>query len=157
MAGEAVIFGFNGVLQRNTATYGSPTWSACSNVRNCRLKMEPVEVDVTRRASGGYTETETGLMNASIEFDLILIKDENGAFPADIDALIGAAVAKTSIELACTDISIASEGAKGLRATCKLFGMDRGEQLQEGMTVSLTAKPTYAANAPSWHETAEGT
>jgi len=157
MAGEEIIFGFDGVLQRNTGSYASPTWVACPNISNLRMKMEPTEVDVTRRGSGGYMETEAGLMNASVEFDMILIKDENGAFPTDINAFISAAVDKTAIEIACTDIAIASEGAKGLRATCKFFGLDRGEQLTKGMTVSLTAKPTYAANPPSWHETAEGT
>jgi len=156
MAGEYVLMGFDGVLQRNTGTYGSPTWSACTNIRNLSVKYEPTEVDVTRRGSGGYVETETGLVATSIEFDLMLIKDENGAFPADINALVDAAIGQTSIELAATDLPIASEGAEGLRATCKLFGLTRAEQLTDGMSVTLTAKPTYAANPPTWHKTAEG-
>lgn len=157
MAGEYVLMGFDGVLQRNTGSYGSPTWVACTNIRNLSVKYEPAEVDVTRRGSGGFAETETGLVAAGIEFDLMLIKDENGAFPADINALVDAAVAGTAIELAATDLPIASEGAEGLRATCKLFGLTRSEQLTEGMNVKLTAKPTYAANPPSWHKTPEGT
>lgn len=156
MAGEAVVFGFNGVLHRNTGSYASPTWSACTNVRNCRLKYEPQEVDVTRRASGGFVETETGLVAASIEFDVLYVKDENGALPGDVDAFLDAATAKTTIEILCLDDAVADDGARGLRATCKLFGMDRGEQLTEGMTLTFTAKPTYAANPPSWFLTPEG-
>jgi hypothetical protein len=43
-----------------------------------------------------------------------------------------------------------SSGSQGLRATFRIASFSRNEALEEAITVSVTAKPTYSANPPSW-------
>jgi hypothetical protein len=43
-----------------------------------------------------------------------------------------------------------STGSQGLRATFRIASFSRNEALEEAITVSVTAKPTYSANPPSW-------
>ena len=56
----------------------------------------------------------------------------------------------TPVEFAIMDGAIATAGSQGLRATMSITNFSRSEALEEAIMVSVTAKPTYAANAPSW-------
>lgn len=54
------------------------------------------------------------------------------------------------IEFAVMDGDITVAGAQGLRALLSMTNFSRSEPLEEAISVSVTAKPTYAANPPSW-------
>ena len=56
----------------------------------------------------------------------------------------------TSVEFAVMDGDIATAGSQGLRASMAITGFSRNEPLEEAMSVSVTAKPTYSANPPEW-------
>lgn len=44
-----------------------------------------------------------------------------------------------------------STGNQGLRAVCNVTGFSRSEPLEEALSVSVTVKPAYSANPPTWH------
>jgi hypothetical protein len=58
---------------------------------------------------------------------------------------------KTPIEFAVMDGDIAVSGKQGLRATCMITNFSMSQPLEEAVTVDVSIKPTYAANAPSWY------
>jgi hypothetical protein len=60
----------------------------------------------------------------------------------------------TPVEVAVMDGDITTSGSQGLRATMAVTNFSRNEPLEEAITVSVTLKPTYAANAPEWMEVA---
>ena len=58
-----------------------------------------------------------------------------------------------SIEFAALDGDVATAGSQGLRATMAITNFSRNEPLEEAITVSVTAKPTYAEHPPEWMTT----
>jgi hypothetical protein len=56
----------------------------------------------------------------------------------------------TVIGIAAMDGAIATTGSQGLWADCMITDFSREEPLEEAISVKVTAKPTYSANAPIW-------
>lgn len=53
------------------------------------------------------------------------------------------------------DCDLTKPGVEGLRAMMVVTNMSRGEPLEEGITASVTLKPTISEHAPYWYETEE--
>jgi len=138
-----VKLGLDAKLFRNTGTYQSPTWTEIGNVRDVTLNLETSEADVTTRANNGWRATVATLKDASIEFEMVWDSAD-----ANFTAMREAFLNNTSVELAVLDGPAAS--GQGLRATCMVTKFSRNEPLEEAITVSVTVKPTYSTNAPSW-------
>jgi hypothetical protein len=141
----AIRLGLDAKLYRNTGSGGSPTWDLVGNVRDVTLNLETGEADVTTRGNNGWRATVGTLKDASIEFEMVWDTGD-----ADFTAFKDAFFNGTPIELAVMDGDIATTGAQGLRAVCRIINFTRSEALEEAITVSVTAKPTYSASPPSW-------
>jgi len=70
----------------------------------------------------------------------------------DFTVLKDAFFSGTPIELLVADGDMGAAGSQGLRALCQITNFTRSEALEETITVSVTAKPTYSAGPPSWVE-----
>ena len=132
-------------LYRNTGTFASPTWNLIPNVKDLTLSLETGEADVTTRGNAGWRATVATLKDASIEFEMVWDSTDD-----DFTALKNAFLGNTAIEMAVLDGLVATSGSQGLRATCMVTSFTRNEPLEEAITVSVTIKPTYSENAPSW-------
>ncbi len=141
----SIKLGMEAKLYRNSGSYGTPTWAELSNVKDVTLNLEKGEADVTTRANSGWKATAATLKDASIEFEMVWDTSDAG-FEAIKDAYFN----NTAIELAVMDGAIAAAGSQGLRASCMVTNFSREEPLEEAIKVKVTAKPTYAANAPTW-------
>ena len=141
----SIKLGLDAKLYRNTGTAGSPTWNLVPNVRDVTLSLETGEADVTTRGNNGWRATVGTLKDAGIEFEMVWDTADDD-FTAFKDAFFNG----TSIELAVMDGPIATAGSQGLRAVCRIITFTRSEPLEEAVTVSVTAKPTYSATPPSW-------
>ncbi len=141
----AVRLGLDAKLYRNTGTIGSNLWSEVSNVRDVTLNLETGEADVTTRGNDGWRATVGTLKDAGIEFEMVW-DTEDLNFAAFKDAFFDG----TPIELLVADGSMDAAGAQGLRAVCRIITFTRSEALEEAITVSVSAKPTYSATPPSW-------
>ena len=137
--------GMEGKLYRNTADYATPTWVEMQNVKDLTLSVEANEADATTRGNNGWEAIVAALKKGSIEFEMVWDTAD-----ADFTAIQQAFFGNTTIEFAVMDGDVASSGSQGLRATMTITNFSRSEPLQEVMTVSVTIKPTYAANAPEW-------
>jgi hypothetical protein len=132
-------------LYRNTGTYATPTWVEMTNVKDLTLNLEAAEADVTTRGNAGWRATIAALKDGSIEFEMVWDPADAG-FTAIQDAYFN----NTTVEFAVMDGDVTSTGTQGLRATMSITKLTRSEPLEQAITVSVTAKPTYSANAPEW-------
>ena len=135
------ILGMNGKLYYDaTALLDTPDtgdWTLITNATNVTTSTETGETDVTTRANSGWRATATTLKDATIELEL-LYKAVDLAF----DALEAAWEAGTEIAIAAMDGLIATVGSKGLAGNFIVSSFTRSEPLEEGMTVTVTLKPS---------------
>ena len=120
---------------------GSGAWTALGNVKDVTLNLETGEADVTTRANSGWRAMVATLKNASVEFEMVWDTGDNG-FKAIKDAFF----ANAPIGLQVLDAA----AGQGLQADFSITNFSRKEGLEEALTVSVTAKVTYSATAPSW-------
>jgi hypothetical protein len=113
------------------------------NAKDVTLNLESSEADVTTRGNNGWRATVAALKDASVEFELVW-DTGNAGFTAIKNAYLnGAAIALAILD----DVD-----GEGLDADFSITSFSRGEPLEEAMTVSVTAKPTYSTRAPQWKE-----
>lgn len=120
-------------------------WTELGNVKDLTLNLETGEADVTTRANAGWRATVGTLKDGSIEFQMVWDTADAG-FTAIKDAFF----ANTAIGLAVMDQELTTTGSQGLQADCSITSFSRSEALEEAITVSVTAKPTYSTTAPAW-------
>lgn len=140
-----VKLGLEAKLYRNTGSYGTPVWNEVENVKDVTLNLEAGEADVTTRGNAGWRANIATLKDASLEFEMVWDTADD-----DFTAIRTAFLSNGSVEFAVMDGDIETAGSQGLRATMSITNFSRSEPLEEAIKVSVTAKPTYAANAPEW-------
>ena len=133
--------GMDAKLYRNSGSFGSPIWTEVTNVKDLTLNLEKGEADVTTRANGGWRATVGTLKDASIEFQMVWDTADAG-FTAIKNAFFG----NDPIGFQILD----ETSGQGLQADFSITNFSRNEALEEAITVSVTAKVTYSATAPSW-------
>ena len=145
----AIRLGLNAKLYRNTGSYASPTWNEIGNVKDVTLNLESADADVTVRANNGWRATVPTLKDASVEFEMVWDTADE-----DFQAIRDAYLNNTTLEVLALDGPVSgagSTGNQGLRAVCNVTGFSRSEPLEEALSVSVTVKPAYSANPPTWH------
>ena len=143
-----VKLGLDARLYMNSGTYASPTWSGLNTVRDLTLNLETGEADVSTRSNQGWRATVSTLKDASLEFELVIDPEDSG-----FTSVVNAFLQNEPIEFVVLDGPVSgpeSIGSQGLRATCRIARFSRNEALEEAITASVTAKPTYSENPPSW-------
>jgi len=98
---------------------------------------------VTTRGNQGWRATVGTLKEGSVEFEMVWDSDDTG-----FTAIKNAYFNNTPIALAILD----HENGEGLDADFSITNFSRNEPLEEAITVSVTAKPTYSTRAPAWVE-----
>ncbi len=122
-------------------------WTELTNVRNLTLNLERAEADLTTRGNNGWRATAATLKDGSIELEMVWDTADAG-----FTALKNAYFNSTVIGLAVLDGGIGVVGSQGLVADFEITNFSRQENLEEGVTVSVTAKPAYNATTPArWH------
>ncbi|MEM8739466.1 MAG: phage tail tube protein [Planctomycetota bacterium] len=141
--------GYQAKLYRNTGDYASPSWVEITNAKDVTTNLEKGEADVTTRGNQGWRATAATLKDLQIEFQMIYDTDD-----ASYGALEAAFFNDEIVEIAVADGAIETAGTKYLRASMEVFNFSRSEQNEEAITVDVTMKPTFAANAPTRHTAA---
>lgn len=140
-----VKLGLDAKLYRNTGAYASPSWNEVTNVKDLTLNLEAGEADVSTRGNGGWRANIATLKDASLEFEMVWDTADD-----DFTAIRTAFLTNAPIEFAVLDGASNAAGSQGLRASMAITNFSRSEPLEEAIKVSVTAKPTYSANAPEW-------
>lgn len=132
--------GFEGVI--NYAVGGQTgSFLPLANVKDLTLSQERSEIDVSSRSGGGHKQAIPGMMDSGVEFDILWVPTDPGCL-----ALREAFWAREMIGLQILD----EDDGYGLQGDFAVFKFPRNEQLEEGMTISIGAKPTLSATPPSW-------
>ena len=127
--------GMDGKLYRNTATYETPTWAEMTNVKDVTLNLEAGEADVTTRANQGWRATAPTLRECTAEFEMLWKPGDAG-----FDAVKTAFLTAGTIALAVLTGDKVTSGTEGPRGDFSITNFSRNEPLEEGVTVSITAK-----------------
>lgn len=142
----SIRLGMNAKLYYKTGGVAAAgAWVELGNTKDVTLNLQTGEADVTTRANAGWRATIATLKEGSIEFEMIWDTADAGFV-----ALKNAFFANALIGLAVMDGPIAQAGSQGLEADVAITNFSRKEPLEEAIAVSITAKPTYSATAPSW-------
>jgi len=120
---------------------GSTANTELNNVKDVTLNLETGEADVTTRGNQGWRATVATLKSGTVEFEMIW-DTGNAGFTAIKNAYFN----NTPIALAILD----GPNGEGLDADFSITNFSRNEPLEEAITVSVTAKPTYSTRAPAW-------
>jgi len=138
----AIKLGMDAVLNfKSGGVGGAGSWVELANVKDVTLSLETGEADITTRANAGWRATVGTLKEASVEFEMVWDTADAG-FTAIKDAFFNNAV----IGLQVLD----GPAGEGLEADFSITNFSRSEQLEEALTVSITAKVTYDGTAPAW-------
>ena len=97
------------------------------------------------RGNQGWKATVGTLKDASVEFEMVWDTADAG-----FTAIKNAYFNNSLIGLAAMDGDITVNGHQGLWADCSIIDFSRDEPLEDAISVKVTAKPTYSANAPIW-------
>ena len=139
----AIRLGMEAKLYYDPSGVGGSSWTELTNVKDVTLNLEAGEADVTTRGNAGWRATVATLRDGSIEFEMVWDTADPG-FAAIKDAYFN----NTAIALAILD----GANGEGLDADFSITNFSRNEPLEEALTVSVTAKPTYSTRAPAWKE-----
>ncbi len=85
------------------------------------------------------------LKDGSVEFEMVWDSEDD-----DFTSIRDAFLNKTALELAVMDGDITVADTQGLRASFMVTSFSRNEPLEEAITASVTVKPTYSTNPPTW-------
>ncbi|MCC7407485.1 MAG: hypothetical protein IT442_05400 [Phycisphaeraceae bacterium] len=123
------ILGMNAKLYFGTA--GATAATEMTNVRNVTLTLEAGEADVTTRANQGWRATAPTLRECTCEFEMVWDPADAG-FTAIKDAFLAAGTVALKI--------LDKANGQGPDGDFSITSFSRGEQLEEAITVSVTAK-----------------
>jgi len=123
------VLGMNAKMYYGTA--GGPANNEMTNVRNVTLNLEAGEADVTTRANSGWRATAPTLRECSVEFEMVW-DPADAAFTAIKSAYLN----NNLIALKVLD----KAGGQGPDGDFAITSFSRSEELEEAITVSVTAK-----------------
>ena len=145
-----VKLGMEAKIYINDGTYAAPSWTEMGNAKDVTINLEKGEADVTVRDNNGWRAYAGTLKDGSVEFESLWISRHKG-----FRRIKKAYFRNESLEFAIMDGEITEPGVEGLRARMVVTNLSRGEPLEEGITASVTLKPTVSEHAPYWLETEE--
>lgn len=138
----AIRLGMEATLNYKTGGQaGGGSWTELTNTKDVTLSLEAGEADVTTRANNGWRAIVATLKEASVEFEMVWDTGDAG-FSAIKDAYLNNAIIGLQI--------LDGDSGEGLQADFMITSFSRSEALEEAIMVSVTAKVTYSATAPSW-------
>ncbi|MDY5837103.1 MAG: phage tail tube protein [Treponema sp.] len=132
------ILGLNCVLYRGEA--GQTASTEMKNIKDVELNLTTGEADITTRAANGWRSYAATLKEASLTFQM---NYESG--DADLTAIRNAFMNHSAIAFLVGD-----DSGNGLDADFVITEFNIPQPLEEAVTVSVTARPTFSTRAPAW-------
>lgn len=141
---DTIQLGLNCKLYHGVA--GATATTELTNVKDVTANVTCGEADATTRAANGWRVYVSTLFEGELTFEMNKLPSDTG-YKAIRTAFIG----KTPIALAALDST-----GDGLDADFVITEFSENQGLEEAVTVSVTAKPTFATRAPAFKEAAAG-
>jgi len=106
-----------------------------SNAKDVTLSLEAGEADVTTRANQGWRATAPTLRECTVEFEMLWQPGDSG-----FNALKTAFLTSGLVRLAILTGAVGAANTEGPVGDFSITNFSRSEPLEEGVTVSVTAK-----------------
>ena len=132
---QEFLLGMNAKIYQGAAGADLATLVEMSNVKDVTLNLEAGEADVTTRANQGWRATAPTLRECTAEFEMLWKPGDAG-----FDAVKTAFLTAGTIALAVLTGDKVTSGTEGPRGDFSITNFSRNEPLEEGVTVSITAK-----------------
>jgi hypothetical protein len=132
---QTFLLGMNAKIYQGAAGAALSALTEMGNVRDVTLTLEAGEADVTTRANAGWRATAPTLRECTAEFEMLWQPGDAG-FEAVKTAFLSAGTSRLAV---LTGASTAS-GTEGPLGDFSITNFSRSEPLEEGVTVSVTAK-----------------
>ncbi len=129
------LLGMNAKIYQGPSGGELATLTEMANVKDVTLSLEAGEADVTTRANQGWRATAPTLRECTAEFEMLWKPGDAG-----FDAVKTAFLTSGSIRLAVLTGVRDASGAEGPLGDFSITNFSRNEPLEEGVTVSVTAK-----------------
>ena len=143
---QEFLLGMNAKIYQGAAGGDLASLAEMANVKDVTLSLEAGEADVTTRANQGWRATAPTLRECTAEFEMLWKPGDAG-----FDAVKTAFLSAGTIRLAVLTGDRAASGVEGPLGDFSITNFSRSEPLEEGVTVSVTAK---LATFDSWVEVA---
>lgn len=135
--------GFDGKIYYNTGTDATPTWVEITPVRDVSTSASAGQATVSDRRSK-FEMTCPGLLSLETTVNATYVPGNTA-----LAALRTHFLNRTSVQIAVMDGPIATSGSEGFKYYAHVFSNDFEQPLSDGMTVSLTFRPTINESEPS--------
>ncbi len=143
---QTFLLGMNAKIYQGAAGADLATVTEMSNVKDVTLNLEAGEADVTTRGNQGWRATVATLRECSVEFEMLWNPGDAG-----FEAIKTAFLSAGTLRLAVLTGEKATSGTEGPLGDFSITNFSRNEPLEEGVTVSVTAK---LAEFEEWVEVA---
>jgi len=128
---QEFVIGMNGKAYQGPADTALTSLTEITNIKDVSISMEAGEADVTTRGNSGWRATAPTLRECSAEFEM-LWKPTDPSFTSIKNAFLTA----TTLSMAF----LSEESGQGPLGNFAITNFSRNEPLEEGITVSVTAK-----------------
>ena len=146
MAGELFVLGMNAKIYQGVAGAEIGDLDEMDNVKDVTLNLDAGMADVTTRANAGWRANATTLKECSVDWEM-LWKPGDPGFEAIKDAFLGSSQIRLAVLTGAWD----AEDVAGPIGDFSISKFTRSEPLEDGITVSVTAK---LACFDEWYESA---
>ena len=143
---QTFLLGMNAKIYQGAAGGELTALAEMSNVKDVTLNLEAGEADVTTRGNQGWRATAPTLRECTVEFEM-LWKPGDAGFEAIKTAFLSSGQLRLAVLTGASDAS----GTEGPLGDFSITNFSRNEPLEEGVTVSVTAK---LAEFDQWVEVA---
>ena len=132
---QAFLLGMNAKIYQGAAGGALATLTEMGNVKDVTLNLEAGEADVTTRSNQGWRATAPTLRECTAEFEMLWKPGDTG-FDAVKQAFLTAGTLRLAVLTGARDAA----GSEGPMGDFSITNFSRSEPLEEGVTVSVTAK-----------------
>src|SRR5690554_3524738 len=132
---QTFLLGMNAKIYQGPAGSAQGSLTEMDNVKDVTLTLEAGEADVTTRGNQGWRATAPTLRECTAEFEMLWKPGDAG-----FDAIKTAFLSSGTIRLAVLTGASNASGTEGPLGDFAITNFSRNEPLEEGVTVSVTAK-----------------
>lgn len=139
----ALKYGFKGKVYFNTGSYGSPTWTEISAVRDIKVGADFTEFDASTRAAGGIGQAEPVILNLELSGMIKTDESDTNGFVAMETAFL----TRAATDVLILDGGSAVNGSRGYRVDMKVFKFGEDQALDKVNFREFSLKPCVSSNA----------
>ena len=132
---DEFVLGMDAVIYQGPADAAIGSLTEMDNVKDATVNLSAGEADVTTRANSGWRATAATLRECTIDFEMLWKPGDAG-----FEAIKTSFLTSTPLALAALTGARETADSEGPLGNFSITNFSRSEPLEEGVSVSVTAK-----------------